>query len=147
MERMRAALTDKVFTPATESSHRWPVFLPDGDHFLFWAGDFNERPDDHTSGIYHGFAERPAAKAPGDIGLVESRLRQESAVLRGLQGRAGRRCAIDPRRGQGGRQAADRGRPGRTSSVHLLGRLQRGPERYGGLSSGTGLVAIATHLV
>jgi Tol biopolymer transport system component len=45
-------LTDKVFTPATDSSHRWPVFLPDGDHFLFWAGDFNERPDDHSSGIY-----------------------------------------------------------------------------------------------
>ena len=33
-------------------SHRWPVFLPDGDHFLFWAGDFGERPDDRTSGIY-----------------------------------------------------------------------------------------------
>jgi len=47
-------LTDKVFTPATDSSHRWPVFLPDGDHFLFWAGDFNERPDDHSSGIYLG---------------------------------------------------------------------------------------------
>ena len=47
-------LTDKVFTPATDSSHRWPVFLPDGDHFLFWAGDFNERPDDHSSGIYMG---------------------------------------------------------------------------------------------
>jgi eukaryotic-like serine/threonine-protein kinase len=47
-------LTGKVFTPATDSSHRWPVFLPDGDHFLFWAGDFNERPDDRTSGIYLG---------------------------------------------------------------------------------------------
>ena len=47
-------LTDKVFTPATDSSHRWPIFLPDGDRFLFWAGDFNERADDHTSGIYMG---------------------------------------------------------------------------------------------
>ena len=47
-------LTDKVFTPETDSSHRWPVFLPDGDRFLFWAGDFNERPDDHSSGIYMG---------------------------------------------------------------------------------------------
>ena len=35
-----------------EASHRWPVFLPDGEHFLFWAGDFSDRPDDHTSGIY-----------------------------------------------------------------------------------------------
>ena len=47
-------LTDKIFTPATDSSHRWPLFLPDGDHFLFWAGDFNERPNDHSSGIYLG---------------------------------------------------------------------------------------------
>ena len=35
-----------------EASHRWPMFLPDGDHFLFWAGDFSDRPDDRTSGIY-----------------------------------------------------------------------------------------------
>ncbi len=49
-----APLTDKVFVVAHESSHRWPIFLPDGDHFLFWAGDFNEHPDDHTSGIYMG---------------------------------------------------------------------------------------------
>ena len=47
-------LTDKVFTPGTDSSHRWPVFLPDGYRFLFWAGDFNERSDDHSSGIYLG---------------------------------------------------------------------------------------------
>ncbi|MGC2110807.1 MAG: protein kinase [Candidatus Korobacteraceae bacterium] len=48
-----APLTDKVFT-ADDSSHRWPVFLPDGDRFLFWSGDFNERAGDHTSGIYMG---------------------------------------------------------------------------------------------
>ncbi|MBZ5599786.1 MAG: serine/threonine-protein kinase [Acidobacteriia bacterium] len=46
-----APLTDKTFTPQ-EASHRWPLFLPDGDHFLFWAGNFNNAPDDHTSGIY-----------------------------------------------------------------------------------------------
>ncbi len=46
-----APLTSKIYTP-TESSHRWPVFLPDGDHFLFWLGDFNDRPDDNTTGIY-----------------------------------------------------------------------------------------------
>ncbi len=46
-----APLTDKVFT-ADDSSHRWPIFLPDGDHFLFWGGNFNEDPNDHTSGIY-----------------------------------------------------------------------------------------------
>ncbi len=43
-------LTDKDFSK--ESSDRWPIFLPDGDHFLFWGGDFSESPNDHTSGIY-----------------------------------------------------------------------------------------------
>jgi eukaryotic-like serine/threonine-protein kinase len=35
-----------------DMSHRWPVFLPDGDHFLFWAGNFTHAKDDRTSGIY-----------------------------------------------------------------------------------------------
>lgn len=46
-----AVLTDKLFAPG-EASHRWPLFLPDGDQFLFWAGNFNNAPDDRTSGIY-----------------------------------------------------------------------------------------------
>ena len=46
-----APLTEKLIADG-ESSHRWPVFLPDGDHFLFWAGDFNERRDDRHTGIY-----------------------------------------------------------------------------------------------
>ena len=37
---------------ANDQSHRWPMFLPDGDHFLFWAGDFGNRRDDRSSGIY-----------------------------------------------------------------------------------------------
>ncbi len=44
-------LTDKVAT-VNEPSHRWPLFLPDGDHFFFWAGNFNESRDDRVSGIY-----------------------------------------------------------------------------------------------
>jgi eukaryotic-like serine/threonine-protein kinase len=35
-----APLTDKVFDDAKEASHRWPLFLPDGDHFLFLSGTF-----------------------------------------------------------------------------------------------------------
>jgi eukaryotic-like serine/threonine-protein kinase len=35
-----------------DNSHRWPVFLPDGDHFLFWGGNFRDEADDRTSGIY-----------------------------------------------------------------------------------------------
>ena len=35
-----------------EQSHRWPIFLPDGEHFLFWAGNFTNASDDQVSGIY-----------------------------------------------------------------------------------------------
>jgi Tol biopolymer transport system component len=35
-----------------DQSHRWPVFLSDGDHFLFWAGNFSNSKDDRLSGIY-----------------------------------------------------------------------------------------------
>jgi roadblock/LC7 domain-containing protein len=33
-------------------SHRWPEFLPDGKHFLYWAGNFSNSKDDRTSGIH-----------------------------------------------------------------------------------------------
>ena len=45
------ALTDKIYTSA-DGSHRWPVFLPDGNHFVFWSGNFNERRNDPNTGIY-----------------------------------------------------------------------------------------------
>ena len=35
-----------------DQSHRWPMFLPDGDRFLFWAGNFSNDKDDRLSGIY-----------------------------------------------------------------------------------------------
>ncbi len=46
-----APVTDHMFT-AGEQSHRWAVFLPDGKHFLFWAGNFGNLKDDRDSGIY-----------------------------------------------------------------------------------------------
>jgi eukaryotic-like serine/threonine-protein kinase len=46
-------LTKEVLE-AGESSHRFPLFLPDGEHFLYWAGNFNELPNDKSSGIYIG---------------------------------------------------------------------------------------------
>ena len=46
-----APLTDKLFVDK-ENSHRWPVFLPDGDHFLLWAGNFANKIEDRASGIY-----------------------------------------------------------------------------------------------
>ena len=35
-----------------EQTQRWPVFLPDGEHFLFWDGNFSNAKDDTYSGIY-----------------------------------------------------------------------------------------------
>ena len=46
-----APVTDHVFSPG-EQSHRWPLFLPDGKHFLFWAGNFSGVREDRISGIY-----------------------------------------------------------------------------------------------
>jgi eukaryotic-like serine/threonine-protein kinase len=40
-----------------EASHRWPAFLPDGDHFLFWAGNFKNDLNDPTNGIYESSLE------------------------------------------------------------------------------------------
>jgi eukaryotic-like serine/threonine-protein kinase len=39
-------LTDKIFDSAKEGTHRWPVFLPDGEHFLFLAGSFTNPFED-----------------------------------------------------------------------------------------------------
>lgn len=44
-------LTEKLYLP-TEASHRWPFFLPDGDHFLMYDGTFSGAADDPISGIY-----------------------------------------------------------------------------------------------
>jgi hypothetical protein len=52
-----ASLTDKIYNSRKEASHRWPVFLPDGDHFLFWGGNFQNSSDDTSSGIYFSSLE------------------------------------------------------------------------------------------
>ena len=44
-------LTIKYFSPK-ESTHRWPLFLPDGEHFLFFGGNFKNVDNDPDSGIY-----------------------------------------------------------------------------------------------
>ena len=46
-----ASLTETIAIPS-DQTHRWPVLLPDGKHFLFWGGNFGNAADDHTSGIY-----------------------------------------------------------------------------------------------
>jgi serine/threonine protein kinase/roadblock/LC7 domain-containing protein len=46
-----AAPVTETLRRAEENTHRWPVFLPDGDHFLFWGGSFSDKYRE-TSGIY-----------------------------------------------------------------------------------------------
>jgi Tol biopolymer transport system component len=46
------ALVTQAIRAAGDQSHRWPVFLPDGNHFLFWSGNFGNSKDDRSSGIY-----------------------------------------------------------------------------------------------
>ncbi len=45
-----------------DQSHRWPLFLPDGNRFLYWAGNFANARDDRVSGIYAGALDRPDRK-------------------------------------------------------------------------------------
>jgi eukaryotic-like serine/threonine-protein kinase len=45
-----------------EDTHRWPIFLPDGNHFLFWAGNFGNTKDDRSSGIYASSLDRKERK-------------------------------------------------------------------------------------
>jgi len=56
-----AALTVRL-AEKYEQSHRWPVFLPDGDQFLFWAGNFANVSDDRVSGIYMSSLDARAKK-------------------------------------------------------------------------------------
>jgi len=41
-----------TFSSKDEQTHRWPMFLPDGEHFLYWSGNFSNSKNDHYSGIY-----------------------------------------------------------------------------------------------
>ena len=47
-----AGVTEKIYDLSTEASHRWPIFLPDGNHFLFSAASFLNSQADQTSAIY-----------------------------------------------------------------------------------------------
>src|SRR3954469_19912966 len=46
-----APVTEPIFSPK-DQTNRWPVFLSDGNHFLFWAGNFGNLKNDQFSGIY-----------------------------------------------------------------------------------------------
>jgi hypothetical protein len=44
--------------PQGENSHRWPVFLPDGIHFLYYVRAYGEE----RRGVYVGRIDRPASR-------------------------------------------------------------------------------------
>jgi len=54
-----AAVTEQQIQ---DQSHRWPLFLPDGKHFLFWAGNFGGVRDDRLSGIYRSSVDAKERK-------------------------------------------------------------------------------------
>ena len=56
-----ALVTARIRT-ADDQSHRWPIFLPDGNHFIFWAGNFGNLKDDRSSGIYFSSLEAKERK-------------------------------------------------------------------------------------
>jgi eukaryotic-like serine/threonine-protein kinase len=74
-----APLTDAIFSKE-DQTHRWPVFLPDGNHFLFWAGNFANSPDDHSSGIYVSSLDKEK-KEKRLVTLARSSFQYDSAHL------------------------------------------------------------------
>jgi len=48
---------EMIQTDREQQTNRWPVFLPDGNHFLYWSGNFSNSKDDRSSGIYVGSLE------------------------------------------------------------------------------------------
>jgi eukaryotic-like serine/threonine-protein kinase len=47
----------KLDTARSEAGHRWPVFLPDGKHFLYLAANFSGRPG--INAVFEGSLDSP----------------------------------------------------------------------------------------
>jgi serine/threonine protein kinase/Tol biopolymer transport system component len=90
-------LTDKIFDSAKVVSHRWPVFLPDGEHFLFMTLTFSSNAADEYRGIYFaslsGEAKRVAPQAMSNPGYANGYLfySDDKKSLRAIR--------LDPRNG------------------------------------------------
>ena len=71
------ALTDQLMEK-TENTHRWPVFLPDGNHFMFWSGNFGEISKDVLSGIFEssldGKEKRVIVRCHSNFGFTGNKL-------------------------------------------------------------------------
>src|SRR5262245_9714557 len=76
-----------------ENSHRWPVFLPDGVHFLYFVRATN----DDRRGVYVGSLDRAAAPPGEPLFLSESEVvyapssRNEGVLLYEANGSIGAR--------------------------------------------------------
>jgi eukaryotic-like serine/threonine-protein kinase len=92
-----APLTDKIFDSSKTVSHRWPVFLPDGEHFLFMTLTFSNSVADDYRGIYFGSisgeAKRIAPHAMSNPGYANGYLfyLDDKKSLRAI--------SLDPRNG------------------------------------------------
>jgi serine/threonine protein kinase len=90
-------LTDKIFDSAKVVSHRWPVFLPDGEHLLFMTLTFSNNVADNYRGIYFaslsGDAKRVAPQAMSNPGYANGYLfySDDKKSLRAIR--------LDPRNG------------------------------------------------
>jgi eukaryotic-like serine/threonine-protein kinase len=73
-----APLTEKTFDATKIVSHRWPVFLPDGEHFLFSTLTFTLTAEDNFRGIYlaslSGEAKRVAPSGISNPGYANGYL-------------------------------------------------------------------------
>ena len=67
---------------AGDQTHRWPLFLPDGEHFLFWAGNFGNLKDDRVERHLRQFSRWQGEKACRSLPF-EFRLRCPQFVLCG----------------------------------------------------------------
>ena len=47
-----APLTNDLLKNSGADNHRWPLFLPDGNHFLYWSGRFNNLKDEPSTGVF-----------------------------------------------------------------------------------------------
>lgn len=68
--------TDKIM-PTTQDSHRWPLFLPDGEHFLFLVANFTGL-DTESNGIFisslHGLEKKRLIAGKTSIGYADGNL-------------------------------------------------------------------------
>ncbi len=74
-----AAVSDVTADARRDETHRWPYFLPDGKHFLYWDGNFGNDKADRYSGIYFSSLDGKEKKklvvlCHSNVGLAFGRL-------------------------------------------------------------------------